>query len=286
MRRVAVFVDAGYFWSQTIAVILNRKGTRDEVRLDHKAMRDAFLNKVEREFPHSILLRIYWYDGPGYNGVTQEHRIVGDLDDIKLRLGTRNSEGQQKAVDGLIIADMISLAQSKAISDALLVSGDADLTPGVVAAQAMGLRVHLLSINSTNATSPHLAMEADRKEVWNREVVMSFAFAAVEDATPTSDRILSERSSNDGVPTDFAGTAESVLEWARDAGFLSEEVVRNSTTLPRDIDRELLARGRSRAGRMLEEPEKRSLRGEFKRLLSETPIPQTERGLEVDGDRR
>jgi hypothetical protein len=34
---------------------------------------------------------------------------VEELDDFKLRLGTRTGAGDQKAVDGLIIADLISL---------------------------------------------------------------------------------------------------------------------------------------------------------------------------------
>ena len=104
------------------------------------------------------------YDGPHRTlGKSREHKAIEELDDFKLRLGTLNGVGEQKAVDGLIIADMIGLAQSRVITDALLVSGDADLTPGVLAAQNLGVRVHLLSMGPSEATSPYLKAEVDCK---------------------------------------------------------------------------------------------------------------------------
>src|SRR3546814_4680835 len=85
--------------------------------------------RTDTLFPYTTLFR-------------SSHVAIDDLDDFKLRLGTRNTYGDQKAVDGLIIADLVSLAQSRAIASAIVVSGDADLTPGVMAAQGLGMRVH------------------------------------------------------------------------------------------------------------------------------------------------
>jgi len=113
------------------------------------------LSEVEKQFGADChFLRVYWYDGPGTNGKTTEHHAIDKLDDFKLRLGTRNGVGTQKGVDGLIIADLISLTQQRAITHAMLITGDSDITPGVVAAQGMGLRAHLLSLGSSVATSP------------------------------------------------------------------------------------------------------------------------------------
>lgn len=176
MRRVAVFADAGYFWVQVGTSVLGKKADRSEIKLDYERLRAGLLNEVATQFPNIDLLRVYWYDGPSHNGQkTSHHRSIEKLDDFKLRLGTRNGAGQQKAVDGLIIADMLSLAQTKAITDALLVSGDADMTPGLVAAQNLGLRVHLLIISSDSATSPYLSAESDRKVYWDAKAISNFA---------------------------------------------------------------------------------------------------------------
>jgi len=118
MRRVAVFMDAGYFWVQAAHIILGGRAQRNQLTVDYNKLRAELLSRASSQFPNADLLRVYWYDGPGPNGKTPDHHALEQLDDIKLRLGTRNGVGAQKAVDGLIIADMISLAQSKAITDA------------------------------------------------------------------------------------------------------------------------------------------------------------------------
>lgn len=163
MARIAVFVDAGYFWVQAVHIIHGRKTARDQIVVNWPSMRSEFLDEIKAQFPNNDLLRIYWYDGPTLHGKGDSHVSVEGLDDFKLRLGTRTEAGDQKAVDGLIIADLISLAQSKSISNAIVVSGDADLTPGVQAAQGLGIRVHLLSMGPPNATSPFLKAEMDQK---------------------------------------------------------------------------------------------------------------------------
>ncbi len=184
MRRLAVFVDAGYFWAQTIQAVFGRKADRSQVCMDYPSLRVLLLETAEREFADASLLRIYWYDGPGDNGKASEHSQIESLDDFKLRMGTRNRLGKQKAVDGLIIADLIGLAQNKAITEALIVSGDADLTPGVVAAQGLGLRVHLLSLGNGEATSPYLKAEVDRKCRWNEWDIYSYAAAFMSSPAP------------------------------------------------------------------------------------------------------
>ncbi|MBF0424459.1 MAG: NYN domain-containing protein [Magnetococcales bacterium] len=179
MYRVAVFVDAGYFWSQLSLLLTGAKGGRDAIRVDFLELRGVLMEEFQAQFPGAELLRVYWYDGPSADGSKgPDHEEVDGLDDFKLRLGMRNGLGQQKAVDGLVIADMVTLAQSRAISSALLVSGDADIAPGVMAAQTLGLRVHLLSIGPITATSPHLAAEVDRKTAWPLDTIARFASRA------------------------------------------------------------------------------------------------------------
>lgn len=183
MSRVAVFVDAGYFFAQVLKLLGDDRSSRDQLEVDYGKMRESFLAEARQQFPRSELLRIYWYDGPGVNGKTHAHKMIDELDDFKLRLGSRNAMGQQKEVDGLIIADMITLVNNKAIGDAILVSGDADIIPGVTVVQALGARVHVLSVGAAElvssgagySMSPHLAAEADRKADWAKERVRGFA---------------------------------------------------------------------------------------------------------------
>jgi len=185
MSRVAVFIDAGYFWVQAMHVVFGARGPRSSLTIDYPALHKKVLDEVAAQFPGKDLLRVYWYDGPDANGSKgPDHLAIDLLDDFKLRLGTRNVTGQQKAVDGMLISDLLTFAQSRAIENAILITGDADLTPGVVSAQALGLRVHLIIIGPPASTSPYLAAEVDKKVVWDPSVVASFAKPAAAQAAP------------------------------------------------------------------------------------------------------
>jgi hypothetical protein len=107
------------------------------------------------------LLRIYWYDGTS-SAPTAQHILIANKAWTKLRLGFVNTAGEQKGVDSLIVTDMISLARNRAMSDAVLLSGDEDLRVGVQQAQEFGVRVHLLGISPCKGNqSAFLCQEAD-----------------------------------------------------------------------------------------------------------------------------
>jgi len=93
------------------------------------------------------LLRTYWYDGAKKGIPTVEQQTIASITNLKLRLGRLNSRNQQKGVDALIYHDLITLASSRAIADALLLSGDEDLREGVRAAQNLGVRVGLVGVD-------------------------------------------------------------------------------------------------------------------------------------------
>ncbi|AWP23509.1 hypothetical protein C4901_09355 [Acidiferrobacter sp. SPIII_3] len=267
MRRVAVFVDAGYFWVQAVKIAQGEKMGRESITLNYPVLRNTLLQETKNAFPEASLLRIYWYDGPHRtHGKSREHKAIEELDDFKLRLGSLNGVGEQKAVDGLIIADMIGLAQSRVITDALLVSGDADLTPGVLAAQNLGVRVHLLSMGPPEATSPYLKAEVDCKFLWRRESIMAFA-APVTVKSPT---IAARVSLDSGPPA--AGpesqTTDTLASVALDTftGLSEAEKAQVSVdkALPALIDRKLLKLAADRLRRLLTEDEKRMLRARMK----------------------
>lgn len=277
MSKIAVLIDAGYFWVQVSHVIHGSKSSRDSVTIDYAVLRQEVLDQASAQFPNAELLRVYWYDGPGPQGSkTVTHQAIDDLDDFKLRLGTRNGYGDQKAVDGLIIADLIGLAQSKAISGAIVLSGDGDLTPGVIAAQGLGIRVHLLSMGPANATSPFLRSEVDHKSHWADPTVEKFASAHTIAAKAAVAAVAGPAAASAAcveaaLPT-IAPEPNLLAEIAAQAfGALNAntrpiELVNGS--LPPRADGKLLWLVRERLGRDLAEQEKRAIRKEFKQLLA------------------
>lgn len=274
MSRVAVFVDAGYFWVQACQSVLGRIGPRNEIVVDYPILRSKLLEEVIK-ISGAELLRVYWYDGPGQAGKGPDHTSIEGLDDFKLRLGTRNFKGQQKAVDGLIIADMLSLTQSKAIDHAVLLSGDADLTPGVTAAQAMGLRVYLCILEPQSATSPYLAAEADCKLNLDAGWVRNFATAAES----RKEHLAQEGAAASDASQTALSAAHSELQFnvvaqrayaemmATSLAEVLTHLAKGEKLLPPEVDKRLLYTGKTEAGRNLSEQEKRSLRSAFKALL-------------------
>lgn len=285
MRRLAVLIDAGYFWAQVGYVVHRKKSARAETVINYNALRTLILSVAEKQFPESILLRVYWYDGPGslVNGnyvKGDEHTAIDELDDFKLRLGTRNIIGQQKGVDGLMIADLIGLAQNKAITDALLMSGDADLAPGVVAAQNLGLRVHLLTLGEKPNASPHLKAEVDRKSHLTDDDVQGFARKAGGEKTI----VAAEQQAKDDREVVVEGKAKPAEQYPG----LSAEVLRSvalscfeslepaarltiveNQPIPQDVDRVLLRHGREQIRPRLTGKEKVALREELKKIASQ-----------------
>ncbi|MBF0138127.1 MAG: NYN domain-containing protein [Magnetococcus sp. DMHC-1] len=266
MRRVAVFVDAGYFWVQAGYCVYGKKVSRCQVEINYDSLRMVILEQVRKLFTEADLLRVYWYDGPGSHGKSSDHESVEALDDFKLRLGTRNFVGDQKAVDGLIIADMISLAQNKAISDAILVSGDADLTPGVLAAQSLGIRVYLLSIGPAEATSPFLKAEVDVKVYLSEDELTQFISKSGDGDEISNAHPLKE------MPSHLAVVAERFLN-----GLTSEQkrLLPGTGMLPKKIDGKLLYMAKESLNRELTEEEKRQLREALKKYSSSalSPLP-------------
>jgi uncharacterized LabA/DUF88 family protein len=214
MLRVAAFIDAGYVWKQLWKALRpdvdDKQYGRSDIAMNHAAFHDALIGYIENQFKDIPLLRCYWYDGPSILGsISSEHKKIAYLNDFKLRLGHRAIESgdakiKQKGVDGLVIADLIGLAQNKVISHALLISGDGDMVPGVGVAQALGVRVHLLALHSEQSTSPNLMAEVDHYSLWQLADIKTFA--SLRDGVEEAAR-----------PPDESGENEAGGESARNA---------------------------------------------------------------------
>ncbi len=131
MNRVAVFVDAGYLFAQGSKELYDEESpiNRDDLKLAPSAVTKK-LKKFAEDTTGLDLLRIYWYDG-ATGQPSQQHIELGELPNIIIRLGFVNSFKQQKGVDSLIVTDMVTLAQNKAMASCILLTGDGDLRIGV-----------------------------------------------------------------------------------------------------------------------------------------------------------
>lgn len=282
MSRVAAFVDAGYFWVQCSQILFNDKRRRGEIVLDVARMREKLLEVIRAEFPYASLLRVYWYDGLGSDGnPTEMHRRIYELDDFKVRYGTRNLEGKQKGIDGLLIADLIGLAQNHGITEALILSGDGDLAPGVAAAQTLGVRVHRLEMGGAEASSPALLAEVDRNVLWPRAEVESFVAPSPfrsesdEEDGQTAFGIgmepLAVEENREVVPRGERGdvllhaVAERFVLELEKSGSAGDLLTLSS--IPAELDKHLLFSARTALGRKLSQAEKVALRALVKHFL-------------------
>lgn len=255
MKRLAVFVDAGYVWVQ-FCNLLGATG-RDSVLVDYEKFKEEFQRKIQELFPNKELLRIYWYDGLYNFQPSQFNQNLSMIDGFKLRYGTVNNVGQQKGVDGLIISDLISLSQYRAISDALLISGDADLAPGVVAAQALGIKVHRLDVGSTDATSRILKSEVDANYLWDSSDITKFIHPKDE-----CQKREFQAEKRDGLKKTIKDMVEGLTTDQR-------LDIATSDSVAVEYDKQLLYLGRKFYNRYLDELEKRDIRLIFRDCCSE-----------------
>ena len=261
--RTAIFVDAGYVYAAGGVAISGEKLRRIELQLDVPKFVEELKERAASAATRNPLLRIYWYDGALSRGLSTEHKLLADLDDIKLRLGAISYSGRQKGVDSLIVTDLIDLARNRAISDAVLLSGDEDMRIGVQIAQSFGVRVHLVGIRVPDGNqSPSLKRESDTTMEWCREDVSGFLTRM-----PSSD----VRSNVRGAEAGASGTDRSHLEMLTECvtEYLQSCSIEDLSTIaelgmsspvPRHLDSKLLRNSSEKLERQLEEPEKHQLR--------------------------
>ena len=263
MNRIAVFVDAGYFYASASELLFGSPLRRGELRLANAEFAH-YLAQVAETIGGCPLLRIYWYDGTN-SGPTAAHLAMAYLDNIKLRLGFVNQSGEQKGVDGLIFSDLTNLARNHAISDALLLAGDEDLRVGVQQAQEHGIRVHLLGVEPKDPSgnqSAALQREADTRRQLDATALGQFLFRREYSGMPVAEAGTATQDAD--VAHNLARMQELANEYAATLDAVQRELILalpERTPLPHELDRELLLRGSELLGRKLEETEKRTLRG-------------------------
>lgn len=267
MDRVAVFVDAGYLFAQGSVALSGKKLTRSSLAFDHDKTIVA-LADLGKKLTGLPLLRIYWYDGTS-TGPTAQHLSLAHMSGVKVRLGFVNTYGEQKGVDSLIVTDMINLARNRAMSDAVLMSGDEDLRVGVQQAQEFGIRVHLVGIKpSRGSQSLFLLQEADTTLEWGPDDLEPFLSVKppLEESTaePGQSAGPAATKANTATATPLQAVADEVAASVPPPELQALiEAIQKSGQTPRDLDRLLLGKSRTRLGADLDSTQKKEVRTFF-----------------------
>ncbi|MDW8803557.1 NYN domain-containing protein [Streptomyces scabiei] len=172
MDRCIVLVDAGYLLGAA-ASLLAGEPSRSRITVDHAALIQGLRERAEADTERP-LLRIYWFDGAPDRVPQPEHRRLRVMPRVTVRLGAlTRSDGRwaQKGVDAAMHAELTELARNRACSDVVLVTGDGDLLPGMMAAKEHGVAVHLWAVQAADGDynqSEDLVAEADERRVLDR----------------------------------------------------------------------------------------------------------------------
>ncbi|MCZ9310344.1 NYN domain-containing protein [Corynebacterium uberis] len=143
LERTLVFVDTSYL----LASFYNswETGARAQLEIDLPEVVSVLGSMIENQLDQPIHRQL-WYDGIPDSGPHRYQRALRTCDGVQLRAGQLIEWGErrtQKAVDTRLVADMVISACQHQCSDMVLVSGDADMIPGVDEATKAGARVHL-----------------------------------------------------------------------------------------------------------------------------------------------
>jgi uncharacterized LabA/DUF88 family protein len=186
--RYAVFVDAGYLYAASGALLLEATSRREYRVAAEKLIRALTGHAAEKL--RGELLRVYWFDAAPKRQPTVDQRVIANLPLVKLRLGNLNAQGQQKGVDAQLRADLEALARHRAITDAVLLAGDEDMLPAVEAAQRYGVRVHLWGVEPTHGSNQAewLVWESDTVEVLPSDFLRPYFSKAGVIAVPAGEQ--------------------------------------------------------------------------------------------------
>ncbi|PQZ96523.1 NYN domain protein [Arthrobacter sp. MYb224] len=195
MNQTAIFIDAGF--------LLSLGGHR----VAGTTLRSAFTTHYEsliRGIVQTVKkntglnnLRVYWYDASRDGLFTEQHKRIGLISGVKVRLGRISYNGEQKGVDLRLALDLVGVARHGAASVAYLVSGDDDLAEAVEEAQDLGMKVVLLGVTKSDSrlgvasVAEHLALTADAIEVISDQLLDSSFTRVLEWDRAHVDRVAS-----------------------------------------------------------------------------------------------
>lgn len=218
--RVVLMVDAGFLLKALVIQV--GETSRESVAFDHAAISQVLADVVEDQ-TGTRPMRQLWYDAARDARPRAEHRALAELPGVQIRLGwiidLKNGGVRQKAVDTLIVRDLLRTAFRRSADEVVLLAGDGDLVPGVQEASEHGVVIHLWGIASPAQVlkqSDELVALADTR--LNLDVAELAAFVRVKSQRG------SERAVLDASPPSSAAQETAVEE--------TSDVVKSAVSLP------------------------------------------------------
>lgn len=165
MNQTAIFIDAGFLLSlgghRAAGTTL-----RSAFTIHYESLVRGIVQTVKKNTGLNNL-RVYWYDASRDGLFTEQHKRIGFIPGVKVRLGRISYNGEQKGVDLRLALDLVGVARNGSASVAYLISGDDDLAEAVEEAQDLGMKVVLLGVRRDESrlgvasVAEHLALTAD-----------------------------------------------------------------------------------------------------------------------------
>jgi uncharacterized LabA/DUF88 family protein len=161
----AIFVDAGFLLAVGGTHVAGTS-LRSAFTVNYRTLIEGIM-ACAKDYCGLDVLRVHWYDASRDALFSPEHKQIGLLPDVKVRLGRISYSGEQKGVDLKLGLDLVGIARNRAASVAFLVSGDDDLAEAVEAAQDLGMKVVLIGVEKpthrlgVTAVAEHLALRVD-----------------------------------------------------------------------------------------------------------------------------
>ena len=266
-------MDVGYLLSAT-AVRVTGTSFRNGIQADYESLIDALVHQAEA-LSGLPVLRVHWYDSARDGVPDNQQQLIGELSNVKLRLGRFGREGQQKGVDLRIGLDLVTHARNGAADVFILVSGDDDLTEAVEEAQVHGVQVILLAVpdaeDKPHAISRHLIRAADGlKTIFPDTIDQTVTKVEVQAGRPRARATPNGLATLEGANEDLAEQIGSVVDnvlvtFLRSATAEAlTELMAGRPSIPRDIDKALLTDLSDRRGGIdLNETVRHKLRTRF-----------------------
>ena len=278
MQRYTIMVDAGYLLAQVVHVMSNGQSKKRAGLTIHDPV--GIITTIQNEAAGLLdlkgkeLLRIYWYDGAGSRGLTPEQKRVKCMADVQFRAGTMNSSGQQKGVDTLLVLDIVELAANQAISDAMIITGDADFAAGIELAQSRGVRIAVLGVPDNSGRhnqSPEVLDRADRVGLANRYLFTrhcQYTQPAAPSASSTVPVSANRQPSSTTHP--LQTIKQAVATFVAQASVDGNTIDHATGQIEHQMDSQLIFAVFKAIGRVLTPEEKKEARREFKALLTKS----------------
>jgi len=183
----ALYVDAGYLLAAA-ATRVTGTSLRSGIHVEYGPLVRDLIRQVESE-SGLPLLRVHWYDSARDGVPDRGQERIGELPQVKLRLGRFGVDGQQKGVDLRMGLDLVNHARHRTADVFFLLSGDDDLSEAVEEAQAQGVQVLALAVptkdGKAHGVSRHLIRAADSVVLVKGEAIDG-AVMKVEVPTPST----------------------------------------------------------------------------------------------------